>query len=454
MNYFKNIILVLVFIMLLGSNHVMAKETVFLDGGLLVDGSTLVPMRSVFENLGAKVRWNSSDQSITVTKDDTKIFMKVNDINVKLNDKTINLDVPPKIKKGNTIIPLRFVSEAIGAKVRWDGRKSRAVVSTDEKEIYINVKQDEIIITISAAGDVTLGGDDRYGYHGSFNQEAKQNGNGFFVENIKDIFAADDLTMVNLETTLTKATARANKQFTFKGDPSYTEILKLGGIETVNLANNHTFDFLQKGYDDTIKNLKDASVGYFGYENYHITEVEDVKIGLLGYKGWNDTSIIRKQIKEDIQTLKGKEGVSIVIVNFHWGQERSYVPNQSQKSLGRYTIDSGADLVIGHHPHVVQGIEEYKDKFIVYSLGNFMFGGNRNPSDKDTFVFQQTFHLKSGKLTDEKEIKVIPFSISSVSNRNNFQPTPLKGSAAKTLKDKLIRLSKGINNTNWLQYEK
>ncbi|MGG0288884.1 CapA family protein, partial [Peribacillus butanolivorans] len=123
-------------------------------------------------------------------------------------------------------------------------------------------------------------------------------------------------------------------------------------------------------------------------------------------------------------------------------------------SLARYTVDNGADLILGHHPHVVQGIEEYNGKFIVYSLGNFMFGGNKNPSDKDTFVFQQTFHLKNGQLSNKKEIKVIPFRISSVTSRNNYQPTPLEGSEAERVKNKIVHLSTKIKNSDWLVYEK
>lgn len=129
------------------------------------------------------------------------------------------------------------------------------------------------------------------------------------------------------------------------------------------------------------------------------------------------------------------------------------MPAESQKTLAHYTVDSGADLVLGHHPHVVQGIEEYNGKFIVYSLGNFMFGGNRNPSDKDTYVFQQTFHLKNGKLTDKKEINVVPFSISSVAYRNNYQPKKLEGAEAERVKKKIIDVSDQINGSDWLQYE-
>ncbi|RXI98698.1 CapA family protein [Anaerobacillus alkaliphilus] len=423
-----------------------------IDGGLLVEGRTLVPMRVIFEHLGAEVKWNEVDKSIIASNQNVTITMEINNPIVKLNHKSIHLDVAPQIIAGKTYVPLRFVGEAFGGTVKWDGKSNQAVVTTNEKELRIHVEPEVITITISAAGDVTLGSDESYGYQGSFNQTAKNNGHAFFIKNIKDLFSKDDLTMVNLEGPLTTATTKAKKQFAFKGNPDYTEILTLGGIDVVNLANNHTFDYLQKGYDDTKKHLKQAGVGYFGYEDYHIHDIKGVKIGFLGYTGWNDTTTIRSQIKEDIQALRG-QGTHIIIVNFHWGQEKSYVPNQTQKSLGRHTIDAGADLVVGHHPHVVQGIEMYKDKFIVYSLGNFMFGGNRNPSDKDTFVFQQTFHVQGGSLTTKKDINVIPFSVSSVSDRNNFQPTPLTGTKAQTLKDKIIRLSNQISNSDWTKYE-
>ena len=89
-----------------------------------------------------------------------------------------------------------------------------------------------------------------------------------------------------------------------------------------------------------------------------------------------------------------KAGAQIIIVNFHWGIEKQYTPDENQKALAHLAIDEGADLVIGHHPHVLEGIEKYNGKYICYSLGNFCFGANRNPKDKDTMIFQQTFTLK------------------------------------------------------------
>jgi poly-gamma-glutamate synthesis protein (capsule biosynthesis protein) len=324
-----------------------------------------------------------------------------------------------------------------------------------EQSINENKKQEavtETTIKISAAGDFTLGTDERFEYTDSFVDEAKTNGLPYFVEGLGTTFLEDDLTTVNLETTLTTATEKADKTFTFKGDPSYTQILELGGIEAVNLANNHIYDYLDKGFDDTISALKKQDIGYFGYDHHYIKTINGVKIGALGYEGWEDTPEIRNTVEKDIKALREND-VEIILVHYHWGDEKQYVPNDEQKSLARYTIDSGADLILGHHPHVVQGIEEYKGKFIVYSLGNFMFGGNRNPSDKDTFVFQQTFHLKNGNVTGKKEINIIPFSISSVSNRNDYQPTVLSGSESERVLQKIIDVSNQINGSDWLVYE-
>ncbi|WP_418909819.1 CapA family protein [Bacillus pinisoli] len=304
-------------------------------------------------------------------------------------------------------------------------------------------------LTLSTAGDFTIGSDESFGYNQTFIHEADRNGLEFFVENIKTLFSEDDFTSVNLETTLTNSSQKAQKKFRFKGNPEYTEILSLGSIEAVNLANNHTYDYLEKGYTDTIENLNKHNIGHFGNGQSYRTTIKDIQIAALGYNGWNDTKEIRDQIQKDIQTHREK-GAQLIIVHFHWGEERSYVPNSTQTSLGRFTIDQGADLVVGHHPHVVQGIEEYNGKFIVYSLGNFMFGGNRNPSDKDTFVFQQVFHFEDGELLDQKEIKVIPFRISSTTARNNYQPTPLTGEEAKRVLSKIYKLSAQISEPKWI----
>ncbi|RKQ34749.1 CapA family protein [Oceanobacillus halophilus] len=313
----------------------------------------------------------------------------------------------------------------------------------DLSAVMNDVVNYENSLTISAAGDVTIGSDDSFGYYGTFHHEVDQSGLEHFGRNVAPIFDEDDLTIVNLETTLTDSTNKADKTFRFAGKPSYTEILNLSSIEAVNLANNHTFDYLQRGYEDTVANLDKHNISSFGYEQLFLEELNGITVGAAGYKGWNDSAELREQIEHDVNTLQ-EQGAQVVIANFHWGEERHYHPNASQQSLGRYAIDAGADLVLGHHPHVVQGIEEYNGKYIVYSLGNFMFGGNRNPDDKDTFIFQQTFHFAFDELLEKKDIKIIPTSISSVADRNNYQPTPLTGKEANRVLNKILTLSDDI----------
>lgn len=297
-------------------------------------------------------------------------------------------------------------------------------------------------ITISAAGDVTLGRDLSFGYEKTFDHEFElQNYDyGYFLRNVKDIFESDDLTIVNLETTLTTATKMAEKKYRFKADPSYVEILKQGDVEVVSIANNHTRDYLEKGYEDTLATLEAAEVGYFGYEHKYVTEIRGIKIGLLGYTYWDSSKAKQEEVKEAIQELK-EDGTDLVIVMYHWGIERDYTANAVEIDMAHFTIDAGADLVLGAHPHVLQGIEEYKGKYIIYSLGNFCFGGNKNPSDKDSMIVIHKFNFKNGVL-ESQENEVIPCSISSVSERNNYQPTPLEGEEKERVLEKIKKNSK------------
>lgn len=303
-----------------------------------------------------------------------------------------------------------------------------SVVCTEEliEDTISNKKE----ITISAAGDCTLGfykGQDSWN---RFDQVAQANGLDYFMENVRAIFENDDLSIINLEGPLTLAPYGANKQFVMRGDPQYIKILKGSSIEAANLANNHTYDCGQKGYDDTKKRLLDNQIGAFGYDQIHYQEVEGVQVALIGYKAWDASKSTKEVIKKLID--QAKQRAELVIIMFHWGQESSNLPNESQKQLGHYAIDCGVDLVLGSHPHVIQGIETYKGKNIVYSLGNFSFGGNRNPKDKDTFIYQETFEVQEGQVTSVGS-QVIPCTISSVMDKNNYQPQ-ISEDASKILK--------------------
>lgn len=294
-------------------------------------------------------------------------------------------------------------------------------------------------ITISAAGDCTLGVDSRY--NNQFNNYYKKKGDSYFLQKVRPVFSQDDITIVNFEGTLTNSAKRARKTFTFKGPKKYASILKKGSVEVVNLANNHSKDFGKTSFTDTQKTMKANKIGYCYNTTINYQTVKGVKTAFLGFNALE--KVTKKQVKSAIAQAKNKKA-KIIIVSFHWGIERKYYPNTKQKSLGHYAIDCGASLVLGHHPHVLQGIEQYKGRYIVYSLGNFCFGGNSNPKDKDTMIFQQTFTVKNGKLQNKNDARIILCSLSSHKNTNDFQPRILSGSEKKRLINKMNTLSKKL----------
>ena len=285
-------------------------------------------------------------------------------------------------------------------------------------------------ITISAAGDVTMGGYRGQGYEWSFQQMwEQQNDPAYFFENVEPIFSADDLTIVNLEGPLTTATVfRESQTYCISGDPAYVEALTAGSVEAVSMANNHLMDYYEAGRDDTVAAVEGAGIVYAFNDRVGIYETKGIRIGLISVNVIGYGSGVEKFIKKGMEELKEQQP-NLILVNCHWGVERENVPEDYARRLGKNCIDWGADLVIGHHPHVIQGIEQYNGKYIVYSLGNFCFGGNRNPADKDCIIFQQTFRFKDGELLEDTSAGIIPCSVSSVTNRNDYKPTPAEGEA-------------------------
>lgn len=305
-----------------------------------------------------------------------------------------------------------------------------------EEPLELPMPNPEISITISVVGDCTLGTDENFNYSRSLNAYYEKNGPEYFLKNVKSIFEADDLTIANLEGTFTDLKTRADKTYAFKGPAEFVKILTSSSVEAVTLANNHSRDYGTQSLTDTRNTLDAASVVHFGYDVTKVVDVKGVKVGLVGIYELIDHTGRAQQVKDNIAKVKS-EGAEIIIVIFHWGIERDAAPNSHQTMLGRLAIDEGADLVCGHHPHVLQGIETYKGKNIVYSLGNFCFGGNSNPSDKDTMIFQQTFTVTKDGVKEDNVTNVIPCSLSSERNRNNYQPTPATGSEAERIMKKI-----------------
>ena len=306
---------------------------------------------------------------------------------------------------------------------------------------------EKVSLTISAAGDCTLGTDEYFYYSTSLpaKYEAVQDP-GYFFREVEPIFSRDDLTIVNMEGILTsEKLSREDKTYAFRGDPEYTQILTEGSVEAANLANNHSRDYGEQSYTDTIEIMEEAGIPTFGYDRTALLDIKGVKVGLLGTYELTEQMGCEEEMIENIQSLK-EQGAQLIIASFHWGIERDNIPNEVQVELAHSAIDHGADLVLGHHPHVLQGIETYKGKNIVYSLGNFCFGGNSGPKDMDAMIFQQTFTLEDGELTEDNVTNVVPVKISGSWNQgvNDYQPTPVEGDTGEAVITRIEEYSQSM----------
>lgn len=239
-------------------------------------------------------------------------------------------------------------------------------------------------------GDCILGTDEFFAWDTGLPAYYNLYGPEYFLKNVRSIFEEDDLTVVNMEGTLTEETTRVDKQFAFKGDPEYVKILTSSSVEAANIANNHSHDYGEKSFQDTVQTLEENGIKTFGYDDVAVLEVKGIRVGMFGI----------------------------------------------------YELDDHLERI----PHVVQGIDEYKGKMIAYSLGNFCFGGNTHPTEMDTFIFQQKFILDGKRNITGSEYKVIPCRVSSETTYNNYQPTPLVGEEAKETMDKIEERSQEINN--------
>ena len=303
-----------------------------------------------------------------------------------------------------------------------------------------------VSLTLSVVGDCTLGTDETFDYDTSLNAYYENYGADYFLQNVKDIFSADDLTIANFEGTLTDSDEREDKTFAFKAPASYASILTGGSVEAVNTANNHSHDYGEQSFDDTLAALDDAGIVHFGYDETAVMDVKGIKVGLVGIYELYDHLEREQQLKDNIAKVKA-DGAQLIVAIFHWGNETETVPDSNQTTLGRIAIDEGADLVCGHHPHVLQGIETYKGRNIVYSLGNFCFGGNSSPSDMDTMIYQQTFTIDANGVKKDNVTNIIPCSISSAAydGYNNYQPTPAEGDETTRILGKINERSSWIS---------
>ncbi|WP_346835505.1 CapA family protein [Paenibacillus polymyxa] len=308
-------------------------------------------------------------------------------------------------------------------------------------------------VTLHFIGDVQ--------FSGKVEQRLEQNGFDFPYQYLGSLFHKDDLTIANLETPVTtNGVGALNKTYVYKSSPKALTAMAAAGVDAVNLANNHILDQGTSGLLDTLKYLDEKGIAHAGAgrnakEAYapRYFERNGIKIALLGATrvmpeaNWNasakqpgvagayDSTAIVKSIRE------ARNQADLVIVVAHWGKERATTLEPHQTELSHAFIDAGADLVIGGHPHVLQGMEQYKGKWIAYSTGNFIFSKSTVPATWDTAIFQATC-TRNG----DCKMKLTPY------RAELGQPIPLKDVEASKILQKVAALSPsnvsiGVNGT-------
>ena len=310
-----------------------------------------------------------------------------------------------------------------------------------------------VLLTMTFTGDFTVGKNAK-AKKDMFGDELQAQGGdiNFTMRNMRDILLADDMTLVNFEGTLTNSTyipaSKKNNSFLFSAPPEYVSMLSDNGIECVSLENNHVMDHGEEAYQDTKDALTGAGIVYSNSTERGVYSVKGVEVCMLSYLCIDRYERLWDVVPADIAAAKAQ--YPIVIVSFHWGVEKDYVPTSNQVKMGRLAVDAGADLVIGHHSHRIQPIECYKGVYICYSLGNFCFAGNNKPDDMTSFVFQTRFRIRDNQITNEG-FRIIPIRISSRKDRNDFIPTPLTDittveSVLSTLKSNGRKLTYAVEN--------
>lgn len=277
-------------------------------------------------------------------------------------------------------------------------------------------------ISCSFIGDCTLAealawNGDRSGFDAVVNYDYN-----YCFQNAVSYLSQDDMTLANFEGTLTDATSHLTKEFVFGSPAEYAQMLVNGSIECVNLSNNHSYDYLQEGLDDTRENLESYGILWSDKTHYAIYEVRGIRIGMCGVDNVSGDSI--SEIYPLIDQMRNEENCNIIIVSCHWGIERYYEPTNDQVATAHALIDYGVDLVVGTHPHRLQPIEEYNGKYIFYSLSNFCFGGNTGLSDPDSCIIQCEFVMDAtNTYVEDYIINVVPFSQTSYT-ANDYCPRP------------------------------
>jgi poly-gamma-glutamate synthesis protein (capsule biosynthesis protein) len=329
----------------------------------------------------------------------------------------------------------------------------------------------EHLVTLAVAGDTTLG------YNLQTHVDEMLEGGvlreyvwPLYPRGIRDVLGAADLALVNLECPFTERGEKLTKNFNFRARPELVKILKEASVDVVTLANNHLMDYGHEGLTDTIRTLDDAGIAWFGAGEHEknarrplVLKRNGVKIGFVGYYFqaapdmlepeavyahpkhpgvagcFEDLECMREMVHDDVRRLVHK--VDAAIPYFHWGKEGSYEVRDYQIELAHQCVDLGARAVLGAHPHRLQGIEVYQGAPILYSLGNFMFGGNKDPDDKLSMIARLEIGRKG-----EVACELVPIQVTTWPDAP-FQPYVLEGEARSAALARIAELSRSFAST-------
>ena len=291
--------------------------------------------------------------------------------------------------------------------------------TTEPTTVATEPPEEHFLLTF--VGDCTFGANPTNTYAGVGFVKTIGEDYRYPFRNVIEWFENDECTFLNLEGPLTDVGNPMQKKHAFRGPTAYISIITENSVEAVSIANNHTMDYGLKGYESTVATLQNAGIPFVERDKSCVFTTESgLKIGLYGavYYVLDEEAIVA-----GISALKDQD-CDLIIFAPHWGVEGTYHPTAQQTRLGYAAIDAGADIVWGSHPHVLQPVEGYNGGIIYYSLGNFSFGGNGYPRDYDTALLQQEVIRAADGTVTLGELTILPANVSSVSDRNNYQPTP------------------------------
>jgi poly-gamma-glutamate synthesis protein (capsule biosynthesis protein) len=306
--------------------------------------------------------------------------------------------------------------------------------------LTLPVQAEEIVI--NAVGDVMLAG--------RWAATIRKSGYDSPFQRVSAELKTGDITIANLESPIARNGSEfTGKKFRFRAEPAVAGALKISGINLVTLANNHTMDFGEQALVETMKYLESAGIAWIGAgetlaeaRKMALYTIKGKRIAFLGYSLTQPVEFFagrdrpgtapgfEKIFVEDIR--QARQLADYVIVSFHWGTEGISEIQPYQRTVAHKAIDAGADVIIGHHPHVLRGIERYKAGIVFYSLGNFIFAGKSKTADAGLMV---RLRFSEGR----REAELLPLDI--LHRRVGFQPRPVSGTQAAGIIERLNRLS-------------